>query len=204
MKGQTWVSFARLVVLHKFFIAFWGFIIALYGGVLAHAEVYQWKDAQGHVHFSDTPQTGATLHPMKSLSSIKNPSFNMDKNVLEVPYQDKHGSMLVNVRINNIPMRFILDTGASLVILSPNMAKKAHIDMQAGKFITLQTANGLVRAPQVSIDSVQLGRWQQHHIAAAVQAIGGQQDVGLLGMSFLNAYRMSLDHQRHIITLEVR
>jgi len=101
-------------------------------------------------------------------------------------------------------MGFILDTGATLVVISPDMAKKAHIDTLHSKRIVLQTANGLVRVPKVSIDKMQLGRWQQQHIQAAVQVVSGHQDIGLLGMSFLKAYRMSIDHQRHIITLEAR
>jgi len=170
--------------------------------ISAQAEIYQWKDSQGHVHFSDRPHIGATKHVIEPLTSIKNPRFNMDKNILELPYQDVNGSMVVNARVNNINMRFILDTGATLVVISPDMAKKAHIDTQHSKRIVLQTANGLVSAPRVSIDRMQVGSWQQDHIQAVVQVVSGQPNIGLLGMSFLKAYRMSMDHQRHIISLE--
>ena len=54
------------------------------------------------------------------------------------------------------------------------------------------------------IDSVQVGHWRQQHIQAAVKTVSVQKNIGLLGMSFLKAYRMSIDHQRHIITLEAR
>jgi len=200
MKKPTWERFGRLVVLRN---VLWA--IAMLAWVwVAQAEVYQWKDKQGHVHFSDTPHQGSEKRQLKPLHSIKNPRFNMANTRLEVPYQDVHGSMMVEARINHVPMRFILDTGASLVVISPQMAKKAHISMDSGAFIMLQTANGLVRAPQVSIEHMQLGRWQQQHIQAAIQVVSSQHDVGLLGMSFLKAYRMSIDHQRHIITLEAK
>ena len=170
----------------------------------AQAAIYQWKDEQGHIHFSDTPHIGAKKHAIQPLHSIKNPSFNMDKQVLELPYQDVYGSMMVKARINDVLMSFILDTGATLVVISPNMAKQAHIDTRYSKKIILQTANGLVRVPQVMIDSVQVGHWRQQHIQAAVKTVSVQKNIGLLGMSFLKAYRMSIDHQRHIITLEAR
>jgi len=172
--------------------------------ISAQADVYQWKDAQGGVHFSDTPHVGATKHTLQPLESIKNPLFNMDKKVLQLAYQDVQGSMIVRARINGVAMRFILDTGASLMVISPRMAQKAHINTRHVPHIMLQTANGLVRAPKVMIDSVEMGSWQQQQVQAAVQTVSPQQDIGLMGMSFLKAYRMSIDHQRRMIILEAR
>ncbi|MDQ6994460.1 MAG: TIGR02281 family clan AA aspartic protease [Mariprofundaceae bacterium] len=170
--------------------------------ISAQADVYQWTDTEGQVHFSDTPHIGAKKHDVQPLHGIENPSFNMAKQVLTLPYQDVHGSMVVKARINHVPMSFILDTGATLMVLSPNMAKQAHIDIHNHKQIILQTANGLVRVPQITIDSVEVGTWKQHHVQAAIQTVSSQKNIGLLGMSFLKAYRMSIDHQRHIILLE--
>ncbi|MDQ6953365.1 MAG: TIGR02281 family clan AA aspartic protease [Mariprofundaceae bacterium] len=186
--------------MHKFI---WMAMVSVWG-ISAQAAVYQWKDEQDHIHFSDTPHIGAKKYDVQPLHSIKNPSFNMDNQVLELPYQDMDGSMMVKARINHVTMSFILDTGATLVVISPNMAKQAHIDPRYSKKITLQTANGFVRVPQVMIDSVAVGHWKQQHIQAVVQTVSVQKNIGLLGMSFLKAYRMNIDHQRHIITLEAR
>ncbi|MDQ6974355.1 MAG: TIGR02281 family clan AA aspartic protease [Mariprofundaceae bacterium] len=186
--------------MHKIFLL----LLLSVWSVSTQATVYQWRDAHGHTHFSDTPHTDAKTYDVQPLHSIKNPSFNMDKQVLQLPYQNMHGSMVVKARINHVMMSFILDTGATLVVLSPAMAKQAHIDMRKSKTIMLQTANGSVRVPQVMIDHIEVGRWRQQHIQAAIQTVTMQQNIGLLGMSFLKAYRMSIDHQRHIITLEAR
>ena len=110
---------------------------------------------------------------------------------------------MVQLTVNHVLMDFIIDTGATLMVLSPNMAKKAgiHVDENT-PHIVLQTANGLAQAPKVWLQQVSLGGWQQQHVQAAIQTISQQHDVGLLGMSFLKAYRMSLDHAHHVMILK--
>jgi len=112
--------------------------------------------------------------------------------------------MIVKARINDVPMSLIVDTGATLVVLSPQMAKKAHIDVRHSKKIMLQTANGLTSAPWVHIKRMELDKLHQNRVEAAIQRVSSNPDIGLLGMSFLSAYHISIDHQRQIITLEAR
>ena len=169
----------------------------------AWAEVYQWKDASGHLHFSDQPHQGATQRHVQPLTSVSNPTFNLAQNVLRVPYRQQHGAMMVQVKVNHVMMDFIIDTGATYMVLSPSMAKKAGVHVDATTpHIVLQTANGLAKVSQVWLSKVSLGGWRQQHVKAAIQVISKQHDVGLLGMSFLGHYRMSLDHEHHVMILK--
>jgi len=168
----------------------------------ALAQVYKWTDADGRVHFSDTPVHGAEVHRSGSVSSISNPTYNMERFSAEIPYQDDNGSMVINGKVNGINVRFILDTGAALVVIPPEVAKQAGIATEGAPMINLDTANGRVQAPQVSLGSVGIGNLSRSNIRGTVQTVSQTPNTGLLGMSFLSAYRMTVDHQRQLILLE--
>ena len=188
----------RLAVLRKFIV------LCCLLPLVAQAEVYKWTDQYGKIHFSDKPVAGSEKQHLQSMSGISNPAFNLKRNAMRVKYQDKNGSMIVQGRVNNIPMQFILDTGASLVIIPPNIAKRAHISTTNARLITLQTANGATQSYMVNISNLQVEQLQQRGVRAAIQQVSSDPSLGLLGMSFLSAYKMSIDHDQHIITLEPR
>lgn len=171
---------------------------------IAQAEIYKWTDHSGRVHFSDKAVAGSQKQHIQSMTGISNPAFNLKRRAMQVKYQDKNGSMIVQGRVNNIPIKFIVDTGASLVVIPPIIAKKAHINTENAKIITLQTANGATKSHQVHISNLQVDQLHQRAVRAAIQQISSDPGLGLLGMSFLNAYKMSIDHEQHIITLEPR
>jgi len=172
--------------------------------LMAQAEIYKWTDSSGRVHFSDKAIGGAKELHIQSMTGISNPAFNLKRNAMRIKYQDKNGSMIVQGRVNQVSMQFILDTGASLVVIPPNIVKKAHIDTTNAQAITMQTANGATQSYMVNIARLQVGQLKQRDVRAAIQQISPDPNLGLLGMSFLNAYKMSIDHEQHIITLEPR
>jgi len=49
----------------------YGLIVALLLALPASAELYRWVDAQGNVHYSDTPQAGAEQVELKRTNVIK-------------------------------------------------------------------------------------------------------------------------------------
>jgi len=169
---------------------------------MAQAEIYKWTDSSGRIHFSDKAIAGSQKQHIQSMTGISNPAFNLKRRAMQVKYQDKNGSMIVQGKVNGIAMNFIIDTGASLVIIPPSIAKKAQISTKDAKTITLHTANGDTKSPQVHISNLQLDQLHQRAVRAAIQQVSSDPNLGLLGMSFLNAYKMSIDHEQHIITLE--
>ncbi|HKI60791.1 MAG TPA: TIGR02281 family clan AA aspartic protease [Mariprofundaceae bacterium] len=171
---------------------------------LAEAGVYSWTDASGRVHYSDTPKTGAKIHASGSVSSIGNPAYNLSGLKMQVPFIQTNGSMLVQGTINGIEMPFVVDTGASLVVIPPDMARLAGISMVGSRNILIQTANGQVSSPLVSIGVVKVSQVQRQNIDAVIQKISDDGRTGLLGMSFLKAYKVTVDHDNNMLILEAR
>jgi aspartyl protease family protein len=108
---------------------------------------------------------------------------------------DSAGHFVTTVEINGISMRFIVDTGASLVTLSSDDAKRAGISYLAGQKATLQTANGAIPAYRVKLDRVRLADITLHNVDGVVVVGKVMGDIGLLGLSFLNRLEMKRDGQ---------
>jgi aspartyl protease family protein len=102
--------------------------------------------------------------------------------------------------INGQPVRFMVDTGATHVALSSDMADRLGVDYKRyGRPATAQTAAGQVATHVVKLNSVQVGGITQYNVDATIISGGPAGDV-LLGMSFLGNVEMKHDGQTMQLT----
>ncbi|HKU71604.1 MAG TPA: TIGR02281 family clan AA aspartic protease [Burkholderiales bacterium] len=99
---------------------------------------------------------------------------------------DSVGQFVTTAQINGISVRFMVDTGATLVTLGSADAQRAGINYRSGQRATLQTANGTTTAYRVKIDSVRVGDIELTNVDGAVVEGKVMGELSLLGMSFLN------------------
>jgi aspartyl protease family protein len=98
-------------------------------------------------------------------------------------HADPRGHVLLTGAANGAAVRFMVDTGASLVILTPDDARAAGIRRSELVFDhTVQTGNGPVRAALVLLREIGIGEFSMSKVQAAVIDSMGQ---SVLGMSFL-------------------
>jgi aspartyl protease family protein len=102
---------------------------------------------------------------------------------------DSRGHFVANGAVNGAHIRFLVDTGATLVSIPASEASRLGIDFRKGRRGISQTANGAVAFWRVTLDSVTLGDVTINNVEGAVHESGGL-DVALLGMSFLNRTEM--------------
>jgi len=85
------------------------------------------------------------------------------------------------------PVQFILDTGASDMVLTQNDATKLGFGAQDLLFLgTARTANGVTRTAQVVLQSVSLGEHSSDRVRALVNE--GDLHASLLGMRYLERF----------------
>jgi clan AA aspartic protease (TIGR02281 family) len=152
------------------------------------ADLYRWVDERGVVHFSDNE------HNIP-------PEFR--ENVTRI--KKKGLTAVVEVKINSTTKaNFILDTGASYTVISEHVAKELKIDLEKKHpKIRLQTANGIIDVPLVTLDSVEISGLRVYDLAAAVHNFTNDTNIaGLLGLNFLGNFRMDLDTEKGILILE--
>jgi aspartyl protease family protein len=113
-------------------------------------------------------------------------------------YADQAGHYYGTLSINSAVLKYVVDTGATTVALNSGDAKYAKIDYEKGERINMSTANGLVSAYLVKLNTLKIGSITLHDVVATVNE-GGSPPVVLLGMSALN--RMNMKNENSIMTL---
>lgn len=104
-------------------------------------------------------------------------------NTLVYPANSR-GHVMLDAVVNGATVRFLVDTGASLVTLTPADARAAGIDPRQLAFDQrASTANGLVHMAAVSLREIRLGQLTVGDVPAAVIE---NLNVSLLGMTFLS------------------
>jgi aspartyl protease family protein len=114
--------------------------------------------------------------------------------------KQRDGHFHATVVINGTPIDTLVDTGATLTVLTPEDATRAGLDMDRLQFSgQARTANGIVATAPVRLDRVALGPFEERNVRAAVN--GGNLDKSLLGMEFLNRFgRLEITRDQLIIT----
>lgn len=110
---------------------------------------------------------------------------------------DAKGHHFAQGSINGISMRFLVDTGASMVSIGMADARRAGIDLKRAKPALTQTASGTSRVWQVRLDQVRIGDVTLHGVDGLVH----ENDLPfvLLGMSFLSRMDMQREGSRLIL-----
>ncbi len=108
---------------------------------------------------------------------------------------DGRGQFLAEASVNGSAMRFMVDTGATMVSIPGNDARRLGIDFAKGQKGVAQTANGPAPAYRIKLDSVKVGEIELLNVDAIVLDGGGLTQP-LLGMSFLNRVEMRRDGDR--------
>lgn len=102
---------------------------------------------------------------------------------------DRAGHFRVDARIDGQRVDFLVDTGASLVILRETDAAKARIFPKASDYsANVSTANGTIKAARALIGRVEVGGITIHDVAALVLPDSALSQ-SLLGMTFLSRLR---------------
>jgi aspartyl protease family protein len=101
------------------------------------------------------------------------------------------------VTINGTRGILVLDTGASFVSLKRRFALRAKVEVEQDSFVRLNTANGLAEGKRGRAKLIQLRSLQAKDVPIVVQAeskgLYGEDVDGLLGMSFLSRFNVTID-----------
>src|SRR5215472_11619360 len=97
---------------------------------------------------------------------------------------NEHGHVILEAAVNGAPVRLLVDTGASLVTLTPADARAAGIARSELVFNhRVSTANGSARMAPMKLREVRIGQLSLYDVPAAVLE---NLNISLLGMSFLS------------------
>lgn len=105
---------------------------------------------------------------------------------IEVP-RASDGHFYLTLEVNGTPTRFVVDTGASAIVLTRTDAARAGIDMETLIFSgRANTANGRVNTAPTRITTLSLSGIIDENVRIVVNA--GEMRESLLGMAYLNRF----------------
>ena len=179
LDGDSWGRLTYLALLGSV-IAFWFFVqnrqtlgrtlqqamawVLIFIGVIA--VVGLWDDIR------------TTVRP--SLGTVT------DEGRIEVP-RARDGHFYLTLEINGTNVEFMVDTGASQVVMTEADARRVGIDTDDLAYVgRAMTANGEVRTAPIRLDRVALGPISDTDVPAQVN--GGEMDTSLLGMTYLQRW----------------
>ena len=107
----------------------------------------------------------------------------------------RHGHFVVEAVVDGVPITFLVDTGASDLVIAPEDARRLGYAGARLRFdLRYETANGIIRAAPIRLREVRIGQLSLYDVDAAVTE--GDLPVSLLGMSLLRrlgGYRVEGD-----------
>lgn len=108
------------------------------------------------------------------------------------------GHYYVTLQINGTDVYFMIDTGASGMVLTMEDAQRLGFDPDDLAFLgESYTANGTVRTAMVTLPLVELGPFRDTDFRAYVNE--GELFESLLGMDYLGKFRIELEGDRMIL-----
>jgi clan AA aspartic protease (TIGR02281 family) len=110
---------------------------------------------------------------------------------------DSNGHYYVKGSADGVSLEFMVDTGASYIVLTKEAAGRLHVGPLSFD-IPMNTANGPIQNAQITIRQLTVGPYTASDIPAVVN--GGKLDQPLLGMSWLRLFR-SIEIQNGVMTL---
>ena len=204
-----------------------GVALALVSAPLA-AEIYQWTDTQGRVHFTEHLDQVPAAQRQQALKSKRSegdpgsvqiyrtqppaasapasasgataPRVSRIGRELRIPFEKVGSLMQVNVRLNDtLTAPFFIDTGASGISLPSSVADRLGLRVgRETRHIDVFTANGRVTRPVFRLDSVELGGARVEGLDATLNPT---MEIGLLGGTFFNNFVYRVDAAEGVIAL---
>lgn len=116
--------------------------------------------------------------------------------------ENENGDFTAIGKVNGTPVEFVIDTGASDIVLSPADAQRAGIDMAALHFTGIyETANGEGRGAPATLDKLEIGPVKLFAVPVSVNQ--APMHASLLGMTFLRRMK-SFEMKGRKLTLRWR
>ena len=124
---------------------------------------------------------------------------------VSIPLEASGGGWVTRVKLNDVrTARFLVDTGASVTVLSSVLASELRIRPDPdGQPVTFRGLGGERTARLVRIPSVRVGEIEATDVVAVILDTGLPYD-GILGNTFLARYTVQLDPRRGVMSLRPR
>jgi clan AA aspartic protease (TIGR02281 family) len=180
---------------------------------------YQWVNDQGEDCLSDTPpqaqlaavqegRRGVTEQPgrLGVTEQPSHPGADPGKAKLEpMPPGGRARPIIVEAMLNRqLSVPFVLDTGATYTVLTKQTAQDLGIiGLERLPKQHFLTAGGKILSPVTTLKSIRVGNAEAQNVEVAIDA-DGHLPMGLLGMTFMRHFKVTVDQEQGQVKFERR
>ncbi|MBI4583503.1 MAG: TIGR02281 family clan AA aspartic protease [Planctomycetes bacterium] len=125
------------------------------------------------------------------------------KEAVIIPIPERATSLGTDVVLNGAAAyRFLIDTGASMTAISSDIAAAlGYRQGQEQEWVTVRTANGVIQAPVVLLDSLSIQGFYVRNLKALILP-NHVTTTGLVGLNYLNHFKYTVDAGKKEFRLE--
>jgi clan AA aspartic protease (TIGR02281 family) len=174
-------------------------------------EMYRWVDEQGQIHLTDAPpKSRPDLQDLKAYRPSERPA-QPDSRATPVVETGRAklvatrpgGVIAVEALLNRrLTIPLLLDTGADVTVLTKQAAADLRIlGLDRLPKLQFRTPGGMVHFPITTLQSLRVGSAEVRDVEVAVD-VDGHLPMGLLGMSFLRHFKVTVDQPRGQVRFE--
>jgi predicted aspartyl protease len=184
------------------------FLLALPVPRHAAAENWRWVDDLGVVHFTNDldaiPEEYKKGAQVFGSSKLKKTEERKAKTAV-LKYREYGKTMLITVIINGLKKPFLYDPDSSSTIITHQLEAELTLQKMPGSEAVTHTADGgLLPIYLVEVAKIQLGPIELKGVNAVVRDFEDKdiEAVGVLGMSDLEEYEVSIDSETKVLTIK--
>jgi len=171
----------------------------------AAAGLFRWTAANGVVHYTSDPASIPEAH-RGGAADIGAPAARPAPPEAPAPAGTvlpfAGGSpVVVQARLNGVPLSLLLDTGADRTVIAPAALARAGIDSALGTPIRLSGVTGSAEATLVTVPLLDLAGARVGPLSVIVHAVPTDSLDGLLGRDVLDAFTVTFDAAAGRVTL---
>jgi clan AA aspartic protease (TIGR02281 family) len=162
------------------------------------ADTYKWVDAGGIIHISDNPPDIPPAY-RKNVQIVKDHQ-EQSKGSTSIPFERAPSGLIVVDAVLNgsVRTKMVFDTGADIVVITEKLARKLNQDITGGEEITLHTNCGDITGQTFALNKIELGPVSKRNVRSVVAPVEASLSGydGLLGLSFLGAFKITVDYKK--------
>ena len=96
------------------------------------------------------------------------------------------GHFWVEAQVNGVPVRFLIDSGATMTTVGPTTAAAVGLTVLPGKGQLVRTGNGVIRVAQANAETVTVESIERRDLGLFV---ADNDDINVLGMNWLSSLK---------------
>ena len=196
-------------------VILWACVILLSQVSWSWGKIYKWTDNNGKVYFTDNPATipeayrnQSESHASKDLpsdhlalrqappqtnASATSTHTTPPPQAFVVPLKRAGNVLFVEATLNGfVRVPLMVDTGASLTVISTQTAQRLGLNLEQAAMIAMRSASGPFLAYLTKVRSMKIGEAIVKDVEVIVHDISPGREQGLLGMSFLDHFNVTI------------